>query len=102
MLASKLVQTKPRFFVVMSTPPPPVIDYARQSRLAEIVEKSPFNMFNIVALIVIIIAGFFLYKRYKDKQAVERAHMLRPSPVIKTPDSAPIVTPPQVEEVKAD
>ena len=81
-----------------AAPPPPVIDYARQSRLADIVEKSPFNIINIVAIIVIAIAAFFLYKRFKDKQAVERAHMLRPSPIIKAPEPAPVA----VEEVKAD
>lgn len=69
----------------------PVIDTARQARIESVTSGSPFNMFNIVALIVIAIAAFFLYKRYKDKQAVDTAHMFRPSPIIKPVDTAPIV-----------
>lgn len=85
---------------------PQVIDYARQARIQELVDESgpgPFSMFNILAIVVLAIAAFFLYKRYKDKQATERAHMVRPSPIIAVPsaevtvDAAPIV-----EEVKTD
>lgn len=82
-------------------PPPPVVNFERQARMAEIVEQSPFNIFNIVAIVVIAIAAFFLYKRFMDKQATERAHMLRPSSIISPPDTAPVVTP-TVDEVKDD
>lgn len=82
-------------------PPPPVVDYARQERVTEMLDKSPFNVFNIIAIVVIAIAAFFLYKRFMDKQATEKAHMLRPSSIIAPPDAAPIVTP-QVDEVKDD
>jgi hypothetical protein len=71
--------------------PAPVIDAARQARIDAVMSGSPFNMFNIVALIVIAVAAFFLYKRYKDKQAVDTAHMFRPSPIIKPVDTSPIV-----------
>lgn len=88
-------------FSVMESMAPPVVDYARHERVTEMLDKSPFNMFNLVAIVVIAIAAFFLYKRYVDKQATAKAHMLRPSSIIAQPETAPIVTP-QVEEVKEE
>jgi hypothetical protein len=94
------VETKPKFSV-MESMAPPVVDYARQDRLTEMLDKSPFNMFNLVAIVVIAIAAFFLYKRYMDKQATAKAHMLRPSSIIAQPEAAPVLTP-QVDEVKEE
>ena len=91
------METKPTFFV-METIAPPVVDYARQDRLTEMLDKSPFNMFNLLSIIVIAIAGFFLYKRFIDKQATEKAHMLRPSSIIPRPEVSSIV----VDEVKEE
>lgn len=65
--------------------PAPVIDVARQARIETVTAPGILNPFNILAIVVIALAAFFLFKRYKDKQAVETAHMLRPSPVIPTP-----------------
>jgi hypothetical protein len=83
----------------MDPPVPQVIDYGRQARIQELVDESgpaPFSMFNIIAIAMIAIAVFFLYKRYKDKQATERAHMIRPAPIISVP------TTDVVNEVKTD
>lgn len=88
-------------FLVMESIAPPVVDYARQERVTEMLDKSPFNVFNLVSIIVIALAAFFLYKRFMDKRATENAHMLRPSSIISQPEAAPITTP-QVEEVKED
>jgi Na+/H+ antiporter NhaC len=88
-------------FLVMESIAPPVVDYARQGRVTEMLDKTPFNMFNLVAIVVIAIAAFFLYKRFMDKQATAKAHMMRPSSIISQPEAAPITTP-QVEEVKED
>jgi len=82
-------------------PPPQVVDYARQARIADVIETggdSPFSIFNIVALIIIALTAFFLYRRYKDKHATERAHMIRPSPIIDLPTAAPVI----VDEVKEE
>lgn len=59
-----------------------------------------FSVFNIVSLVIIALAGFFLYKRYMDKNATTTAHMMRPSPIISPPTmaAAPVV----VEEVADD
>ena len=86
----------------METIAPPVVDYARHDRMTEMLDKSPFNMFNLVAIVVIAIAAFFLYKRFIDKQATAKAHMLRPSSIISQPESSPIVTPQIVDEVKEE
>jgi hypothetical protein len=69
-------------------PPPPVVDVERQIRMNSFLESAPpaFSVFNIVALIVIAIAAFVLYKRYVDKRSTEQAHMLRPSPIIAQPE----------------
>jgi hypothetical protein len=86
--------------VPLPSPPPQVVDYARQARIADVIEAggSPFSIFNIVALIIIALTVFFLYRRYKDKHATERAHMIRPSPIIDMPAAAPVV----VDEVKEE
>lgn len=69
--------------------------------MAEFADPSPFNIFNLIAIVVIAIAAFFLYKRFVDKQATERAHMLKPSSIIAPPETSPLVTP-EVEEVKEE
>lgn len=81
---------------------PPVVDVARQARIETVIQEGSGSspIFNIVALVVISIAVFFLYKRYKDKQATSLAHdmMLRPSPIIQVSEPAPVT----VDEVKED
>jgi hypothetical protein len=51
---------------------------------------------------VIGIAIFFLYKRFKDKQATTMSHMMATSPVIQTPviNTAPVVE--ETNEVKEE
>jgi hypothetical protein len=50
---------------------PPVIDPSRV-RIQEAVAASPFNMFNIVAIVLIAVIGFYLYKRFMTKAAPQR------------------------------
>ena len=45
----------------------PVVDHARRSAIQEITSKSPFNVFNIVAVVAILIVGYFLYKKFTQK-----------------------------------
>ena len=81
--------------------PPPVIDIDRQARIETIVNSTPSTaVYNIIALVVIGLAVFFLYKRYKDKQATSLAHdmMLRPSPIIQASEPAPVVEDSEVKE----
>ena len=49
----------------------PVVDPSRV-RIQEAVATSPFNMFNIVAIVLIAVIGFYLYKRFMTKAAPQR------------------------------
>jgi len=45
----------------------PVVDHAKRAVIQEITAKSPFNIFNIVAVVAILVIGFFLYKKFTEK-----------------------------------
>lgn len=45
----------------------PVVDHAKRAVIQEITSKSPFNVFNIVAIVAILIIGYFLYKKFTQK-----------------------------------
>lgn len=45
----------------------PVVDHVKRAAIGDIKAKSPFNIFNIVALIAILIIGYFLYKKFTEK-----------------------------------
>lgn len=55
-----------------------MIDTTRQVRiesaLQDAAKKSLFTPINIGALGMLLCVIFFLYKRYKDKKATEKAH----------------------------
>jgi hypothetical protein len=45
----------------------PVVDHAKRAIIQDITSKSPFNIFNIVAVVAILVIGFFLYKKFTEK-----------------------------------
>lgn len=45
----------------------PVVDHVKRAAIQEITAKSPFNIFNIVAIVAILVIGFFLYKKFTEK-----------------------------------
>jgi hypothetical protein len=49
------------------SPVPPVVDHAKRAAVQEIASSSPFNVFNIVALVAILVIGYFLYKKFNEK-----------------------------------
>ena len=49
----------------MSTPH--VVDHAKRAVIQEITSKSPFNIFNIVAIVAVLVIGYFLYKKFTQK-----------------------------------
>lgn len=76
---------------------PPVIDPSR-TRIQEAVSHSPFNIFNIIAIVLIVVIGFYLYKKYIDKPQ-RRFPMMVPVPVkMTTAAPAPVPAPVQEEE----
>jgi hypothetical protein len=47
--------------------PPPVVDHVKRATVQDITSKSPFNIFNIVAIVAILVIGYFLYKKFTEK-----------------------------------
>ena len=45
----------------------PVVDHAKRAIIQDITSKSPFNIFNIVAIVAIFVIGYFLYKKFTTK-----------------------------------
>jgi len=56
-------------FLVMSPPAPvpPVVDAAKRATIDEIKTKSFFSLFNIVAVVAILVIGYFLYRKFTEK-----------------------------------
>lgn len=55
---------KKHVFLVMNAP---VVDHAKRSVIQGITSQSPFNLFNIVAIVAILVIGYFLYKKFTEK-----------------------------------
>jgi len=71
---------------------PPVVDHAKRAAVQEITSKSPFNVFNIVAIVAILVIGYFLYKKFTEK--FQKGAIRFPSIVPATvgpPAAAPVV-----------
>lgn len=47
----------------------PVVDHVKRSTIQELASKSPFNIFNIVAVVAILVIGYFLYRKFNQKFA---------------------------------
>jgi hypothetical protein len=45
----------------------PVVDHVKRAAVQEITSKSPFNVFNIVAIVAVLVIGYFLYKKFTEK-----------------------------------
>lgn len=46
---------------------PPVVDHVKRATIEDIKTKSFFNAFNVVAVVAILVIGYFLYKKFSDK-----------------------------------
>jgi hypothetical protein len=53
----------------------PVVDHIKRSTIQEIASKSPFNIFNIVAVVAILVIGYFLYRKFTQKFALGAIRM---------------------------
>jgi hypothetical protein len=70
----------------------PVVDHVKRSAVQEITSKSPFNVFNIVAVVAILVIGYFLYKKFTDK--FQKGAIRFPSVVpasVSSAEAAPVV-----------
>ena len=71
---------------------PPVVDHAKRAIIDDIKAKSFFNLFNVVAVVAILVIGYFLYKKFTQKFQ---------SGAIKLPSMEPMAAPSNVEAVAA-
>jgi hypothetical protein len=69
----------------------PVVDHAKRSAVQEITSKSPFNIFNIVAIVAILVIGYFLYKKFTDKFQQGAIRFPTIVPAAAKADAAPVV-----------
>jgi hypothetical protein len=72
---------------------PPVVDHAKRAAVQEIASKSPFNVFNIVAVVAILVIGYFLYKKFNEKfqKGAIKFPSIVPAPASSAAASAPVV-----------
>jgi hypothetical protein len=45
----------------------PVVDHVKRTVIQEIKANSPFNIFNIIAIVAVLVIGYFLYKKFTEK-----------------------------------
>jgi positive regulator of sigma E activity len=69
---------------------PPVVDHVKRTIVQEIAAKSPFNVFNIVAIVAILVIGYYLYRKFNQKFAKGAIRMPRIIPNRKGPGPSPV------------
>jgi hypothetical protein len=70
----------------------PVVDHVKRSVIQEIKSSSPFNIFNIVAIVAVLVIGYFLYKKFTDKfqkGSIKIPDIMAARPTVK--EAAPVV-----------
>lgn len=86
--------------------PPPVVDHAKRTTIQEVAAKSPFNVFNIVAIVAILVIGYFLYRKFNEKFSKGAIRMPVVVPRPPTKEAAPVVVEaagePDVPDAKTD
>ena len=77
----------------------PVVDHAKRAVIQEITSKSPFNIFNIVAIVAVLVIGYFLYKKFTAKfqsGAIKIPDIMASAP--KSRPAAPVIVETVAEE----
>lgn len=88
----------------MSPPAPPVVDHVKRSIIDDIKTKSFFSIFNIVAVVAILVIGYFLYKKFNDKfkNGEIKIPTINPASIVQTAEAAPVQVIEEEEEEVAD
>lgn len=86
---------------------PPVIDSARHTAIHEAASHSSFSILNIVALVALVVVGYFLYRKFLARRPTRRFPLVPTQPPQPKVQTAPIVeevaqeeTPEEEEESK--
>ena len=64
----------------------------KRSAIQDLAAKSPFNVFNVAAIVAILVIGYFLYKKFNKKfqqGAIRMPSMMASRPA--SQDAAPVV-----------
>jgi hypothetical protein len=69
----------------------PVVDHVKRSTIQDLASKSPFNVFNIAAVVAILVIGYFLYKKFNKKFAQGAIRMPVMSSRPASQETAPVV-----------
>jgi len=69
----------------------PVVDHAKRTILNDIKSSGPFNLFNIVALVAILVVGYFLYKKFTEKFQKGAISITPQEPLKASKESATII-----------
>jgi hypothetical protein len=77
---------------------PPVVDHVKRTIIQDIKSKSIFNLFNIAAVLAILVIGYFLYKKFNEKFK-KGAIRMPSSEFVKTAAVAPIKVEEEEEEI---
>lgn len=84
---------------------PPVVDHAKRAVIDDIKTKSFFNLFNVAAVVAILVIGYFLYKKFNEKfkSGAIRLPSMEPTASASAVNavSAPVIED-DAEEVKQD
>ena len=70
----------------------PVVDHVKRSTIQDLASKSPFNVFNVAAVVAILVIGYFLYKKFNKKfaqGAIRMPTMMAARPA--SQEAAPVV-----------
>jgi hypothetical protein len=76
---------------------PPVVDHVKRTIIQDIKSKSLFNLFNIAAVLAILVIGYFLYKKFNEKFK-KGAIRMPSSEFVKTASVAPVKVEEEEEE----
>lgn len=85
----------------MTQGPPPVVDHVKRATIQEVAAKSPFNIFNIVAIVAILVIGYFLYRKFNQKFAQGAIRMPMPIRPMAPKEAAPVVVETTADEPSA-
>ena len=69
----------------------PVVDHVKRATIQDLASKSPFNVFNVAAIVAILVIGYFLYKKFNKKfqQGAIRMPVMATRPA--SQEAAPVV-----------
>jgi hypothetical protein len=79
---------------------PPVVDHVQRTKIQDAISTSSFSIFNIIAIVAILLIGYYLYRRFVAKKPVVKFPIVPPTSQKVEP--APIEEEKPSDEVKEE